>query len=151
MSQVTVFHYQVFPLRAAYLAAHYTMFAVVVLLVFLITMAAPIPISHSGSLGLFLLFAGLQSCFFLNRVEKAIVHDSSATLVAAIGKSLGLAIAPTAVLFVAIPELWPGWGPAASAVVLSVLVLLATRPPLQFLIKRKKMMQKQLILGSGAL
>jgi len=114
-------------------------------------MATPTPMSHSGSLGLLLLFVGLQVCFYLNRVEKAIVHESSATFVATIAKSVGWAAAPGALLFITFPEFWPGPVPAALAVALSVLVLFAMRPSLQFLIKQKKMMQQQLILGSGEL
>jgi exopolysaccharide biosynthesis polyprenyl glycosylphosphotransferase len=151
MNQVMVFHHQVFPLKAAYFAAHSTLFTIVVVLVFWARMAAPIPISSSASLGLLLLLVVLQVCFALNGVDKAIVHDNSATFLAAIGKSVGLAAAPAAFLFIAFPDLWPGSMSATLPVALSILVLFAMRPPLQIMIRHKKMMQRQLILGSGDL
>lgn len=151
MSQVRVFHYQVFPLRTAYLAAQSTLFIIVVLLIVGARIAVPAAGSYSGSLGLLLLFVGLQASFYLNRIDQAIVHDSSVAFLATICKSVGLAVLPAASLFVAVPELWPGFQASALAVALSVLLLFAIRPPLLFLIKQKKMMTQQLILGSGEL
>lgn len=151
MSQVRVFHYQAFPLRTAYLAAQSTLFIIVVLLIVGARIAVPAPGSYSGSLGLLLLFVGLQASFYLSRIDKAIVQDSSVTFVATICKSVGLAVLPAASLFAVAPELWPGSIAATLAVALSVLLLFAIRPPLLFLIKQKKMMTQQLILGSGEL
>lgn len=113
--------------------------------------------SHSpfGSLhanaGVIILLVTLQICCYANGLASVIVAPSVKLFVAKALVSLGMGLLLITPLFVAFPGLFPGYGWAASAVLLSTVCLLILRPLLCWLIRRKKFGEGLLILGTGDL
>ena len=108
-------------------------------------------VTLSENAGLILLLLTLQICARFSGLEAVIVAPNARLFVTRIGASLAMALLLLLPLFLAFPNLFPGYAGGVTVVVLSTLVLFGLRPLLYWLIKHKRFVEGLLILGSGEL
>ena len=104
-----------------------------------------------GSVGLILLLLTLQLSCHINRLGDVIVAPNAGLFACKVLSSLAMAVGLLVPFFVAFPGLFPGYGWAASAILISALLLLILRPLLYWLIRQKRFVEGLLILGTGDL
>lgn len=107
--------------------------------------------SIGESFGLILVLISCELFFYFNRLDEMIIESKTALFITKLLKSLAGGLVLTGVLFFIFPALSPGFLEVLAAAVLSALMLFASRSILRVLVKRKKIVEGLLIVGTGDL
>lgn len=131
----------------------FSQFAVLALLLLLIVSTRQ---SASGAVaqlqtgtGWLLVLAATQVGIFVNRLDEAIIHANPRRFLTTTLKAIGAGVVLLALLFTLFPGLSPGYTQASAVMTLSVAGLVAVRPLARLMVRRKKMAEGLLILGTG--
>ncbi|MBI4459408.1 MAG: TIGR03013 family PEP-CTERM/XrtA system glycosyltransferase [Acidobacteria bacterium] len=148
---IRVWHYWIVRPKALLIAAHCMLMVAVLSPVVWGSQSHSLSAVLQNNLGLILLLAALPMGFYSSGSASLILTPNLRLFLTKAFGSIAIGLLLLMPLFVAFPNLFPGFGSALSAIVLSALLLFGLRPLLHWLIKRRKFGEGLLVLGSGEL
>ena len=145
---INVWHCWVVRPQAAFFAAQFGLLAVLALWRFPTDSVAG---WMEGNRGVLLVLAACQASFYLNNLDNLVVDRNFNLFLTKTVKALAGGLAVAWALFLLFPRLAPGYPAGLSAALLSAMVLLSIRPLMGWLVRRRKMVEGVLIVGTGEL
>lgn len=148
---IRVWQYWVFRPKGFLAVTQFAILGIFVVLFALKVEASAQPVSLPALLGLLLVLLAVQAGCYLNRVDEAILQVNIRKFLAATAKSAAAGLVLVAAVFALFPNLSPGYTQAFTTAGFPVLALIAARPVMLHLARRRKMTERVLILGAGEL
>jgi sugar transferase (PEP-CTERM system associated) len=148
---IRVWEYWIVRPKALFVVAQLLVLGGILLHVAWSRVADAVPAAGSGALGTMLVLLSCQAAFYAHRLDERIVDSTLRAFLTVTAKSVLAGLIVAGLMFWLFPFLSPGFSHFLGGAVLSLLLLLALRPLIRQLVKRRKMVEGMLILGTGEL